>query len=101
MKPLALLVHAAVSVAATCCAWAQSNTVVGIGDRRQVFIDGGFFAASTNVELVAHHPRKTGEQTLVADRPWERGGLGPYSSVLKDGDVYRMWYHAMDAKLWD
>ena len=25
-----------------------------------------------------------------------QGGIGPYSSVLKVGDAYLMWYHAMD-----
>lgn len=72
-----------------------------MGDRRQLFIDGTFLASSNNVELVTHQPRKTGERNIDTDRPWERGGLGPYSCVLKDGDTYLMWYHAMDSKLWD
>lgn len=79
---------------------AKQDALLDIGDRRQVFIDGSFFATSNNVKLVAHQPRKTGEHNITADRPWERGGLGPYSCVLKEGDVYKMWYHAMDAKLW-
>jgi hypothetical protein len=78
----------------------QNDAPLDIGGRRQVFIDGLFLASSHNVKLVAHPPRKTGEHNLVADQPWERGGLGPYSCVLKDGEVYRMWYHAMDTKLW-
>jgi hypothetical protein len=76
------------------------GSVLDVGDRRQLFIDGLFFAESNNVRLVVHPPRKTGERNVVADRPWERGGLGPYSSVLKDGDLYKMWYHAMDTELW-
>jgi len=77
------------------------DAVWDVGNRRQVFIDGRFLQHAMNVELVAHRPRKTGERNLVADRPWERGGLGPYSCVLKDGAMYRMWYHAMATKLWD
>lgn len=77
-----------------------NDSVLAIGDRRQVFIDGRFLASANNVKLVAHPPRKTGEHNLAADRPWERGGLGPYSCVIKEGEVYKMWYHAMDTKLW-
>lgn len=76
------------------------EAVVDVGNRRQVFIDGTFLAISTNVALRTHQPRKTGESTIAANRPWERGGLGPYSCVLKDGAVYKMWYHAMADKLW-
>jgi hypothetical protein len=81
---------------------AQSNqrAAIEIGSRRQVFIDRLFLEQTRGVELKVHQPRKTGEPTIQADRPWERGGLGPYSCVLKDGDKYHMWYHAMDAKLW-
>lgn len=68
--------------------------VLDIGDQRQVFIDDRFFAAAHGVELVMHPPRKTGERTLVPDRPWERGGIGTNSSVIKDGDTYHMWYPA-------
>ena len=72
-----------------------------IGNRRQLFIDNKFIATSNNVRLVVHQPRKTGEKTIDHDRPWEQGGLGPYSCVMKDGDNYVMWYHAMDSKQWD
>jgi len=72
-----------------------------IGDRRQVFVDQTFLAEAKNVTLVVHPPRKSGEQTIAPDRPWERGGIGPYSSVLHDGTTYRMWYHAMDSFQWD
>ncbi len=79
---------------------AKQDSMLDIGDRRQVFIDGLFFASSDKVKLVAHQPRKTGEHNIAGDRSWERGGLGPYSCVMKEGDVYKMWYHAMDTKLW-
>ena len=79
---------------------AESFATVDIGDRRQVFIDKLFLAESRGVELVVHPPRKTGEHTIPADRPWERGGIGPYSSVMKVGETYHMWYHAMDMVQW-
>ncbi len=78
-----------------------SHASLDIADRRQVFCDDFFLTQSRGVRLVVHPPRKTGEFNIRADKPWERGGLGPYSGVLKAGDVYHMWYHAMDDKLWD
>jgi hypothetical protein len=72
----------------------QSNQPINVGERRQVFIDGRFVATSKNVELLVHPPRKTGERTLVADRPWEGKGMDVYSCVMKTGDTYHLWYPA-------
>lgn len=79
--------------------WAAAAPI-DVGDMRQVFIDGRFLAESQGVELVVHPPRKTGERTIDTDKPWEVGGIGPYSSVLKDGDTCHMWYHAMTSIQW-
>ena len=72
-----------------------------IGGARQVFIDGRFMTAARNVGLEVHAPRKTGEWTIKPEHPWERGGVGPYSNVLHDGQTYHMWYHVMDDVQWD
>ena len=72
-----------------------------VGNRRQLFLDQLFLQDARGVQLRTHQPRKTGEHTIPADRPWEKGGLGPYSSVLWDQGKYHLWYHAMDQKLWD
>ncbi len=74
---------------------------IRIGDRRQVFIDRTFLAEAKGVEIVVHPPRKSGEMCIKPEEPWERGGIGPYSSVLYDGQIYHMWYHAMDSVQWD
>jgi len=73
---------------------------IAVGALRQLFIDSFFIQDARGVKLLAHEPRKTGDQSIAADRPWERGGLGPYSSVLWDNGRYHFWYHAMDSKLW-
>ena len=75
-------------------------TVIDVGSRRQVFIDRRFLDSAKGVELFVHQPRKTGEMTIKPDHPWEMGGVGPYSSVMKVGDTYHMWYHVMDTLLW-
>ncbi len=74
--------------------------VIDVGGARQLFLDRKFFAKAEGVTLVVHAPCKTGERTIDTDREWEKGGIGPYSSVLKDGDTYHMWYHAMDHTQW-
>jgi hypothetical protein len=74
---------------------------IQIGDRRQVFIDGTFLSDAKDVQIVVHPPRKSGEMCIKPERPWEKGGIGPYSSVLFDGRTYHMWYHAMDSVQWD
>lgn len=71
---------------------ALAEDAIDVGDRRQVFIDGKFLTNAKNVELVVHPPCKTGEHTLVADRPWEGDGIGTYSVVHKVGDTYHLWY---------
>ncbi len=74
---------------------------IEIGDRRQLFIDRIFLAEAKGVEIAVHPPRKSGEMAIKPEQPWEKGGIGPYSSVLFDGETYHMWYHAMDMVQWD
>jgi len=70
----------------------KTDAWLDVGNRRQLFIDGRFFASSKNVELVVHPPRKTGERTLVPERPWEEGGFGSCICVMHVEGVYHLWY---------
>lgn len=97
-NPRLLLVAAALGAAAA--GHASSPAPIDVGDRRQLFIDHLFVQDTRGVALETHQPRKTGERTIATDRPWEHGGIGPYSSVLWDQGRYHLWYHAMDQKLW-
>ena len=63
-----------------------------IGSGRQVFIDGRFLESAWGVKLKLHRPQKTGEITIAQEHPWEKWRVGGYSSVLKVGDTYHMWY---------
>lgn len=69
-----------------------AGATLDVGHRRQVFVDARFFAAVSGVDLTVHVARKTGERTLVPDRPWERGGLSSYSCVLHVQGTYHLWY---------
>ena len=65
---------------------------ITIGTSRQLLLDDLFFDRRDGIELVMHQP-SVREPALESDRSWESGGVH-YSSVLKDGDSYRMWYRA-------
>lgn len=71
---------------------AAGQTVLDIANRRQLFLDDRFFASATNVELVVHPPRKTGERSIVPDKAWERGGIDNYSCVIEESGNYHLWY---------
>jgi hypothetical protein len=73
--------------------------IIDVGDRKQWFIDGSFFASSANIILHVVPPVKTGERTLVSDRPWEDATLN-WFSVMEDGGKYRMWYECYDVEGW-
>ena len=89
------------AILAQTTAAAATDKVWDVGDRRQLFIDHRFIAESFNADLCLHQATKTGEMNIKPDKPWEVGGVGPYSSVLKDGDTYMMWYHVMSSVQWD
>jgi hypothetical protein len=62
-----------------------------IGSEKQLFIDDRFIAKSEGVTLTMNPPRQDHEPVLVADRPWD-GRIGAYNTVLKEGNLFRMWY---------
>ena len=66
--------------------------MIDIGTQRQLFLDDLFFDSQGGIKLVAHEPTKC-EVSIESDRPWESGGVH-YSSVVQDGDRFRMWYRA-------
>ena len=66
---------------------------IDIASTRQLFIDELFFDQQDNVKLTMHVPQVR-EVVLVTDKPWE-DSIGPrYASVLRDRDVFKMWYRA-------
>lgn len=69
----------------------DDTTILNIGSRRQIFMDGRFLAKSSNVDLIVHPPQKTDEHTIVPQQPWEPY-LGSHISALKMGDTYHLWY---------
>jgi hypothetical protein len=62
-----------------------------VGSRKQLFIDEAFFADSSKVKLTMNEPRKTGERTIVADKPWEVA-VGGCDTVIEMGQEYWFYY---------
>lgn len=72
---------------------------IDVGNRNQLFIDTLFFEQAENVTLRLHPTVKTGEQTLLPDKPWENASLS-WFSILEDRGTYRMWYECYDVPGW-
>lgn len=66
-----------------------------IGTRTQLLLDQRVIAASRNVRLTMHSPRRDGRVLLTNDQPWESDPdqlVAVYSSVLYERGKFRLWY---------
>lgn len=63
---------------------------IDIGSRRELFVDAHLIEKLVGAERRMHHPVPR-EIAVVHDAPWEGAGSG-YHSVIKDGDLYRMYH---------
>ncbi len=61
-----------------------------LGTRWELFVDHFLVASTRGAALKLHEPRRA-EVVLVLDAPWE-GPTSAYFSVLRDGDVIRLYY---------
>lgn len=68
--------------------------MIYINKRREVFFDDYLIdTENTTAELRLHRPVRRKEPIMVFDKPWEGDRVG-YLSIIKDGDLYRMYYIA-------
>ena len=66
---------------------------IDIGKNLELFVDKYLIAdMKGRATLRLHHPVRR-EIVMVYDQPWEGSACG-YHSVFRDGDRYRMYYHA-------
>ncbi|HSW44985.1 MAG TPA: hypothetical protein VLM89_05395 [Phycisphaerae bacterium] len=68
---------------------------VNIGSRRELFVDRHLIDKLDGASLQLHHPRPA-DIALRFDRPYE-GVFAGYTTVIKDGDTYRMYYRGLAA----
>jgi hypothetical protein len=76
----------------------EIDSVIDVGSKKQVFLDGFFLEIQENVRLTMHKPYRDGQILLQSDQPWEMDPagvverIGIYSCVLKEDGIVRLWY---------
>lgn len=81
---------AAMAVLVLCFPVAGIPQALPLGSERQLFVDRVLIDHLEGLELRLQQPRPEGI-AIEYDQPWE-DKLAFYTTVLKDGDVYRMYY---------
>jgi len=76
-------------------AWASAAeiSVMDMGSRLELFVDGRLIDALEGAQLRLHTPVDA-ETVLRFDKPWEGRHCG-YVTVIKDGDLYRLYYRGL------
>jgi hypothetical protein len=71
----------------------DESTPHPLGGNKHLFIDDWLTSESKDVSLTVNPPQRMGA-ALIAEKPWERGGLTSYANVLWDPQLreYRMYY---------
>lgn len=72
--------------------------VLDIGSRRELFVDGLLVEKSVGLRLKLHEPRPAGVAVKYDGPADERFCF--YTTVLKDGDTYRMYYRGHPGSDW-
>ncbi len=72
---------------------AVAPTVLDIGSRLELFVDSYLIDKLEGAGLMLHHPQPA-EIAITFDKPWEGAHAG-YCTVLKDGDIYRLYYRGL------
>lgn len=71
-----------------------ADAIPAIGSRRELFVDDFLIGGLNGARLKLHEP-KPGGVAIRYDTPWEGYPDTPlsfFTTVLKDGDTYRMYY---------
>ncbi len=66
---------------------------INLGSRRELFVDHFLIEKMVDADLKLHHPQPA-DSAIVFDYPWE-GAFAGYATVIKDGDIYRMYYRGL------
>lgn len=99
LKAKAHIVGAMLSAAAVLFAAAENGNAqekdgaIDIGSSRQLFIDDVLIASLENTEFLVHRPQRQEIAVEFGDVPWEGDSQG-YFTVMYDGSLYHMYYHA-------
>lgn len=75
------------------CSLCNANAAENDVFHRELFVDHHAIERMDNVRLELQHPVRR-ETVLKFDKPWE-GAFCGYVTVIKDGDLYRMYYRGL------
>ena len=70
-----------------------SQEVIDLGEKREIFVDYFFIEKLDGLSLQMHQPRDEGA-VLFLDEVWE-GAHCSYSTIIKEDDLYRMYYRGL------
>ncbi|MDY0098584.1 MAG: hypothetical protein RBR81_05235 [Bacteroidales bacterium] len=70
-----------------------ADKVIDLGSRLELFIDHYLIRSVENLTLKLHTPVDNGP-AVKFDNPWE-GVFSGYSTILKDGNLYRLYYRGI------
>lgn len=79
----------------SCCFAAAADSVIDVGQRRQLFVDGRLIERSEGLRQVLHRPVAR-QIAIKAEHPWEQFGVS-YMVTFRDGDRFRAWYRVDSA----
>lgn len=67
--------------------------VISIDNKRELFIDDFLLEEKDNIDFKLHQPKRKGK-VLYFDKPWE-GAFSLYTTIIKDGNIYRAYYRGV------
>jgi len=68
--------------------------VTDLGNRKQLFIDGRWFAHQRGMTLAVNPPERR-EIVIGPEKPWEDVDICAYSTFIEHEGRYKLWYDAM------
>jgi len=87
------LAAAIVLFAASVGGGGEPGAPIELGARRELFVDRYLVESLDGAELCLHEPRDSGA-AIAFDKPWE-GLFCGYTTIIRDGDLLRMYYRGM------
>ncbi|MBN2310215.1 MAG: hypothetical protein JXR94_14670 [Candidatus Hydrogenedentes bacterium] len=73
---------------------AAAGDPIVLDAQKQLFLDDYLVESAENIARTIHSARKSPANPLLwPAEPWEGTMAIVYGSILRDGELYRMWYH--------
>jgi|TARA_B110000467_G_C18308994_1_gene476690 hypothetical protein len=69
------------------------DSILDLKNRRELFVDDFLIESLDGLGLRLHEPLREGP-AFAFDKPWE-GRFSAYPTIIKDGDLYRMYYRGL------